>query len=276
MVACPLVVASLAVVTSANGQSTSGPNTGAVTLTGRYDVVNAFLFRGLPQDDTGVIMQPEASLAFALHSGEGGLKGVRATVGTWNSLHTGIAGTDGLGRLWYWSEFRAGLDVEFAGGVSVGGRYTAYTSPNSGFTSVKEISFHFAFDDSRASGRFASRPYVIVARELEGQADGGASEGTYLELGAAPGIGGSRLRIAVPVRLGLSLGDYYEGASGDERFGFVSVAGLVTVPFSSRPTRFGTWNVHAGVEFVRLGDRNETILGARSKVIGSVGIGLSY
>jgi hypothetical protein len=116
---------------------------------------------------------------------------------------------------------------------------------------------------------------VLLARELDGQADAGSAEGTYLELGAAPGIG-SGLRVSVPVRLGLSVSDYYEGADGDESFGFVSVAGVVTVPLSSGPTRFGSWNVHGGVEFVRLGDRNEAILGDRSKVIGSVGIGLSY
>ena len=56
----------------------------------------------------------------------------------------------------------------------------------------------------------------------------------------------------------------------------MSVAGVVTVPLSGAPTRVGSWNVHGGVEFVRLGDRNEAILGKKSKVIGSVGLGLSY
>jgi hypothetical protein len=78
------------------------------------------------------------------------------------------------------------------------------------------------------------------------------------------------------VRVGLSLGDYYEGVLGDERYGFASVAGVVTVPFSSAPTRFGSWNIHGGVEYVHLGDRNAAILGESSKVIGSIGIGLSY
>ena len=80
----------------------------------------------------------------------------------------------------------------------------------------------------------------------------------------------------VPLRAGFSLGDYYEGVLGDEGFGFFSVAGIVTVPLSSTPTKFGTWNVHGGVEYVRLGDRNAEILGDTSKVIGSIGIGLSY
>jgi hypothetical protein len=42
------------------------------------------------------------------------------------------------------------------------------------------------------------------------------------------------------------------------------------------PTRVGSWNIHGGVEYVRLGDRNAEVLGDTSKVIGSIGIGLSY
>ena len=95
-----------------------------------------------------------------------------------------------------------------------------------------------------------------------------------MELGAAPGFSGSRVGVSVPVKVGLSLDNYYEGASGDERLGFFSVAGVATVPLTSEPTRFGTWNVHGGVEYLRLGDRNQ--LFGEHQVIGSIGIGFSY
>ncbi|HKE83230.1 MAG TPA: hypothetical protein VKB50_05735 [Vicinamibacterales bacterium] len=263
--------------TPLRAQGTSAdPNLGNLKLTSGFDVTNAYLFRGIPQDDTGVIMWPYADLGITLHHGDGALGNVGVNVGMWNSLHTGLAGLDGLGKLWYESDFYTTLALGFGKGTSLGVTYTAYNSPNSGFVPVKEVSFKLAMDDSGPLGRYASKPYVIVARELEGQADAGTKEGTYLELGAAPSIGLGRVGVAVPLRLGLSLADYYEGANGDERFGFFSVAGVVTVPFSSRPTRFGSWNVHGGVEFVTLGDRNEAILGDRSKVIVSGGIGLSY
>jgi hypothetical protein len=160
--------------------------------------------------------------------------------------------------------------------MSLGVTYTAYTSPNGSFNTVRELSFKFAFDDTRSLGRMASKPYVIVAQELEGQADGGAEEGTYLEIGAAPGFPVAGLAVNVPLRAGFSLHDYYEGVSGDDPFGFFSVAGIVTVPLSSMPTRVGSWSIHGGVEYVYLGDRNAEILGDSSKVIGSIGIGLSY
>ena len=275
--ALALVVAVACVAaTPARAQGGSDPNPGNLTLTAGIDFTNAYFFRGIPQDDTGVILWPYGDLGIALHHGDGAIKSTSVNIGMWNSLHTGVAGLDGLGKLWYESDFYATFGLGFGKGTSVGVTYTAYNSPNNGFAPpVKEVSFKVAIDDS-AFGRASVKPYAVIARELEGQADGGDAEGTYLELGVAPGFARSRLSVAVPVRLGLSVSDYYEGANGDERFGFVSVAGVVTVPLSSMPTRFGTWNVHGGVEFVSLGDRNEAILGARSKVIGSIGMGFSY
>jgi hypothetical protein len=259
------------------GSAPADPNPGNLTLTGGIDFLNAYVFRGIPQDDTGVVMWPYGDLGIALHSGGGLFKAIGVNVGLWNSLHTGQGGSDGpSGELWYESDFYATLALGFGKGTSIGVTYTAYTSPNASFNNVRELSFKFALDDSAALGRVASRPYVIVARELDGQADGGAEEGTYLELGASPGFPVAGFTVNVPLRAGFSLGDYYEGVTGDERFGFFSVAGIVTVPLSSMPTRVGSWNIHGGVEYVRLGDRNAEILGDTSKVIGSIGIGLSY
>jgi hypothetical protein len=257
------------------------PNPGAITLSGGIDFVNAYHFRGIPQDDGtfGSIFWPYADLGIALKSGDGALKTVGVNVGTWNSLHTSGAtlGSDGPGRMWYESDFYATLAFGFGGGTSIGVTYTAYTSPNFSFEWVKEIAFKLAVDDSGFLGRAAIKPYVLVAREIDedsGQADGGLALGTYLELGAAPGFAVSRFSIAVPVKVGLSLDNYYEGAAGDERFGFFSIAGIATVPFSSGPTRFGSWNVHGGAEYLRLGDRNQGF--GESRVIGSIGIGFTY
>jgi hypothetical protein len=257
-------------------QGSADPNPGNVTITVGFDVTNAYLFRGIPQDDTGVIMWPAADVGISLHSGEGLFKSIGVNVGLWNSLHTGFAGLDGPQKLWYESDFYSTFALGFGKGTSFGVTYTAYSSPNQSFNTVREVSFKFALDESSAWAPVKTRPYVMVAREVDGQADGGAEEGTYLELGASPGISIARIGVHVPLRAGFSLGDYYEGVAGDERFGFFSVGGMVTVPLSSMPTRVGTWNIHGGVEYVRLGDRNAEILGNTSKVIGSIGIGLSY
>jgi hypothetical protein len=258
-------------------QGSADPNPGNLTLTGGIDFLNAYLFRGIPQDDTGVVMWPYGDLGIALHSGDGIVKSLGVNVGLWNSLHTGAAGLDGPSEeLWYESDFYATVGVGFGAGTSLGVTYTAYTSPNGLFNTVREVSFKFALDDSGVLGRAATKPYLLVAREIDGQADGGANEGTYLEIGGAPGFPVGGWMVNVPLRAGFSLGDYYEGVLGDERFGFFSVAGILTIPLSGTPTKVGSWNIHGGVEYVRLGDRNAEILGDTSKVIGSIGIGLTY
>lgn len=272
MSGCVLVGGLIGVPTVAAGQ---GPNTGALRVTGGTDFANAYYFRGLPQDESGVIVWPYAELSFTLWSGDGVVKDVAVNVGTWNSLHTGDAGLDGpVGRLWYESRFRTGAGVGLGGGMSVAITYTAYNSPNFGFAPVKELSFSAALDDSGWLGRFAAKPYVVVARELDGQADAGREEGTYVEIGAAPGLSWPRLGLAVPLKVGLSAGNYYEGASGDETFGFFSVGAVATVPLTGGATRFGTWHVRGGVEVLTLGDRNQAF--GDTNVVGSIGIGFSY
>jgi hypothetical protein len=117
-----------------------------------------------------------------------------------------------------------------------------------------------------------------------GQADAGGSAGRYLELGVAPGYSGARASVTVPVKVGFSLADYYELNTGtpeapvfvDNRFGYFSLAGLVTVPFGGT-TSFGAWNVHGGIEFQTLGETTKAFNGGDGqRVIGSIGIGFTY
>jgi len=258
------------------------PNPGNLTFTGSMDALNTYMFRGIRQDDTKVIMWPAVDLGMSVFSGDGGLKGVGVNVGSWNSLHTGAAGADGpSGKLWYEGDFYATLGLGFGGGVALSTTYTAYTSPNNMFSTVKELAVKLGVDDSAYLGAAALKPYALVAQEFDtapgfGQADAGANAGTYLELGVAPGWASQAVTLAFPVKVGLSVSDYYELAGVDNKFGYVSVAGIVTVPLGST-SMFGAWNVHGGLEFQALGDTTKAINnGDGQKVIGSFGIGLSY
>jgi len=291
-----LVAATMIACLASPAAAQTDPNPGAITIAGAMDFTNAYMFRGIPQDESGIIMQPYFDLGLALRSADHGLKSVGVNFGTWNSLHTGDAGLDGPSeRLWYESDFYATVGFGFGGGMSVGATYTAYTSPNSMFTTVKEILFKVGADDSAYLGKFSLKPYAVFAFEFDtepgvGQADAGLEAGKYLELGVAPGYGFPHGSVSVPVKVGLSMGDYYEtvdlvaGTSEDETFGFFSIAGSVTIPFTAMPTKFGSWNVHGGVEYQRLGDRNALILGAitdadgpeHNQVIYTIGVGFTY
>jgi len=262
----------------------SGPNTGAISITGTFDIVNQYMFRGIRQNSTGIAAWPAFDLGLAAFESSGGLKSVGINFGTWNSLHSGDTGRELNGKMWYESDFYATLGLGFKGG-SFSTTYTAYTSPNSGFTTVKEIMFKVGVDDG-ALGKGAVSPYVIVAQEFGaeagvGQADGGLNAGTYMEIGAAPGYSGSKASVSFPIKVGMSLKDYYELDGVDQKFGFFSIAAIGTVPLGGT-TSFGSWNIHGGVEYQRLGDTtaffNSDSDGSpqKNQVIGSIGIGFSY
>jgi Bacterial protein of unknown function (Gcw_chp) len=279
----------------AAAQGASDPNPGNLTLIGNVDLTNAYMFRGIRQDDTRVIVQPSAEMDITLQSASSGLKSTSLNFGTWNSLHTGDAGlhsaTSGLGcacnKIWYESDFYTTLAFGFTGGT-LGITYTAYTSPNAGFNNVKELMFKFGGDDSSALGKAALHPWVIAAFEFDAdnghQADGGANAGKYLELGVSPGYSGSRASLAIPIKVGLSMGDYYELNEGtaarpdfvDHKFGYLSIAGIATVPIGGTSS-YGAWNFHAGIEYQKLGDTTKAFNnGDSSKVIGSAGLGFTY
>jgi hypothetical protein len=122
-------------------------------------------------------------------------------------------------------------------------------------------------------------PYGTLAFELDGQADGGSGEGVYLELGVGPswGLAGGKVSLAVPVKFGFSLSDYYETADGDSKFGFFQVGGLFTIPFTAPTSKYGAWNLHGGVDFYALGDATQAFNGGDGqKVVASFGIGVVY
>jgi hypothetical protein len=263
-------------------QAPFDPNPGKVSLTATYDFTNAYMFRGLRQDDTRVIMFPFAEARIDLHDDDDGLNDVGLRIGTWNSLNTGAAGAAGpSGKLWYESRFYSAADFTFGPGVTVGAGYTAYPSPNNSFSTVKELQFRVAADDRSAPAGLVLRPHALVAFEFDtaprlGQADGGLNAGTYLELGVAPGISESDFALAFPVKVGLSLDDYYELAGTDHKFGYLSLGAIATAPLAQSPT-YGAWDVHGGFEFQSLGDTPEAFnRGDQSKIIGTIGIGFSY
>jgi hypothetical protein len=271
--------------TSATATSAPEPadaNPGALTLTGSVDLVSQYMFRGIRQHSTGIAIWPAADVGIAAYSGTGGVKSVGINLGSWNSLHTGDTGTDGPSeKFWYEGDFYTTLGLGFGGGVSLATTYTAYTSPNNSFSTVKELMFKLALDDTAHLHKAALKPYVILARELDtaeglGQADGGTKAGTYLELGIAPGYAAPKVSLAVPVKVGVSLGNYYELDGADNKFGYFSIAGVVTVPLGAA-SKFGSWNLHGGAEFQTLGATTKFFNGGDgSQVIRSIGIGFSY
>jgi hypothetical protein len=257
---------------------TPDPNAGALTLTSAVDFPSVYFFRGIRQEaDPKLTTFATGDVGISLFSGDGSLKSASINVGVWNSLHTGTSGTsaDIDKSSHYEEDFYAAVSLGFARGITVVPTFTAYTSPNSSFGTVQELSLKVAH-----ASKFS--PYGLIAFELKGQADGAGAagnKGTYAEFGVAPSwaLGSTPLTFAVPVKVGLSVNDYYELDGVDNKFGYVDAGLLLTVPFTRIPSQYGTWNVHAGVDFFGFGDTTKYFNnGDAGQVVVSGGIGLSY
>jgi hypothetical protein len=277
----PVALAAAMLLTLAVGSARAqDPNPGAITLTTGIEFPSVYFFRGIRQEaDPKLTMFPYGDVGISLYSGDGGLKSAGVNFGVWNSLNTGSSGLDAVPerRIHYEQDFYASLSLGFGGGITVTPMFTTYTSPNSSFGTVNEVSFKVAHASKYA-------PYGLVAFELSGQADGGSDEGVYAELGIGPSwpLAGGTATVAVPVKLGLSVKDYYELSGDDQPFGYIDVGVLFTVPFTGVPSRLGSWNVHGGVNFLGLGDGTKAfnVKGdgdtSAGQLIVSIGIGLTY
>jgi hypothetical protein len=273
-------VLSLAIAGSAAAQTPTpnDPNPGALTFTGNFDVPRVYVFRGIVQEiDPKLTLFPSGDIGIVLKSGgEGSLKGAGINFGSWHSLQTGSQGSDGAtGRLHYEEDFYASLSLGFGAGIGLATTYTSYTSPNGTFNTVQEISF-------KVSKIHMTAPYAIVAFELDknGHADFGTNKGTYMELGVGPNwpLAKGRLTLTVPVKLGLSLKDYYEDPTGhDSKFGYFDVGGLLSLPLTRMPSQYGTWNVHVGIDVYAFGDTTKAANhGNGGRAVPYAGIGLTY
>jgi hypothetical protein len=238
-----------------------------VVVTTGFDFATAYMFRGIYQEDSGTVAPVYADIGVNLD------KGVTLNFGNWSSLHSGPSGHSGHGNAWYEADYYGSVTFTL-GKVKPGVLYTSYTSPNDVFATVHELAGVVAFDDS--SSPFPLSPKAILGFELgDGQADGGANKGTYLELGIKPALKAApKLTIYVPVKVGLSVKDYYEGVTGSNRFGYFDTGLIASVPLSFGG---GSWEVHGGVDFLWLGD-NMALLnsGDDFKPVGIIGMTFTY
>lgn len=260
-------------------------NSQNISGTVSVDFSHAYFFRGIKQDREGVVSQPSGDLGVAIFrddDGEG-IHSIDFQFGLWNSLHTGPTGSgDGPAnhvRSWYESDFFAG----FSFGIDnweAGLTYTSYMSPNNSFGSIQEIAFSLGMDDEAFLGRFSMQPHVTMAVEMDGQADGGESEGVYFEFGVEPGMPvlDGKAALTFPVTFGLSMSNYYE--NGDDlasTFGFFDIGFDIGYPMTFMPPGYGDWELSGGIHLLSLGEFLKVAnQGDGVQPLASIGLSLAF
>ncbi|MBL0870610.1 MAG: hypothetical protein IBJ18_08550 [Phycisphaerales bacterium] len=279
-----------AAVTPAPETLATAPAAGLVETVGsainvqlNLDFTNAYFYRGIRQQDKGLIVQPAARVTTRLvHDAELTLDGF---IGTWSSFGpnagTQSGGSGGLIEDWYESDLYAGFTLTH-GKLSLTTSYTFLTSPSNAFQDVQELGFTLALDDSEWMKDWSLKPYVTLATETGSNGSDGPelSNGVYFELGIAPGfsfdVDQTTITLTFPASVGLSLSDYYQDAGGsDETFGFAQVGAKASIPLSQPGGvgRFGAWTLNAGVSVLFLGDHTKAFNGGvGTKVIGTIGL----
>ncbi|MCI0483280.1 MAG: hypothetical protein L0Y78_01725 [candidate division NC10 bacterium] len=262
-----------------------GPNKGNVSVGVGVEFPTAYFFRGILQEDDGFIAQPFLETNIKVYEGDAPLNSVSAKLGIWNSFQSESPGVPSDPTSWYEADLYGGLTFGLFDNFQLGVIYTAYISPNNSFGTVQEIAFKIGYDDSKLLGPFALSPSILIAVELDGQADAGLTpdEGVYLQLGIQPGFklfedAKYPVSVTFPMTLGLGFDDYYEFNTGNNStFGYFDLGLIASVPLAFIPAAYGTWEVHAGVHFFFLGDNLETVNGGDSfQAVGTFGLSMVY
>lgn len=212
------------------------------------DFPSTYFFRGYRQEsDPALTFQPFVDVAIAGESAS-------FNVGLWNSFHTGSLKDGGAG--YYETDFYAAVT---AGKLKT--TYTAYLYPKIDDSAIHELMFSTTLDHVLA-------PSVALAFEFAKSS--GADKGVYLELGINPAVpmaDDAPVSVTIPVKVGLSLKDYY----GEDTFGYLS-AGLNIGKSISDSAEF-----HGGVTVFAFGDTLKFYNNDKAgQVIASVGFSVGF
>ncbi len=282
----PLAIAIFPATTCADDEATTTDptdiNTGSFHFEFGVDWLSKYYFRGIIQQDEGLIIQPWFDISVDLAKFDNGSMGMN--FGIWNSFHEEDKTTSSPSS-WYEADLYAGLSLDIYR-WSIGPGYTYYSSPNNTFGDVDEFGFSVGYDDSGHWGDdsdFAFNPYATVAFETGDNAADGGETGIYLELGIEPAFTWDNecnldLEISVPVTVGLSLDDYYEnGAGEDETFGYLDLGVNATLGLPV-PANYGAWSLSAGVGGLWLGEHTQGYNSDNDdfEVIAHLGLSISY
>jgi hypothetical protein len=277
-----------------------------ITLRAGLDMTSQYFFRGILQENQGVVGQPWAELQLHFYRSESLISDVYLFSRSWNSFHSGPSGTESKlshsPAAWYETQLTVGLGIEAFDVFTVSGGYSIQISPNDRFTTVEELFLRGDLDDKKLwnlRGELGSlkwefnglQLYGMFAWETDGQRDGvdnggkftGINRGVYSEVGAKPGVtlrpcDAFTISLSVPISVGFNVFEYHEVPhKGDAPFGFFTLGFEGEVPLKAIPERFGAVSLYGAVNWYNLGQNvSKFNNGHNDEVVVSGGMRFSY
>ncbi|MCC7203521.1 MAG: hypothetical protein IT441_00445 [Phycisphaeraceae bacterium] len=270
--------------------------------TSQFDT--AYFYRGIGQENEGLVQLGAEIRVRPYEDRMSDVFNKLDAVIKLRSFHTfgPTANTPGGGNeKFYELDFDGG--VEFTGfeRLLLGVYQTNRIGVNQQLADVHAFEAKLAFDDSTPAFPFSLQPYALLTIEYQGDSDGGNpnsnapgfGQGIYLELGVRPEFELLRIEsfkrpitLAVPVRVGLSLSDYFEDPAGqDQFFGYGQIGLELSIPLLTMSTpgdQMVLLDLTTGGSVLFLGSPLQRLSLANGTgdspvvVIGSVGLEFTY
>jgi hypothetical protein len=219
----------------------------------QLDLTNAYYFRGILNENDGLIAQPWGELYYNLYSSEDGLiRDVTAGVGVWLSIHSEETGAVNDPHSLYEADYYPLVSMDLAGGFNLLTIYYFYDSPNEAWDeAVQELNFKLSYDDSEGLGL---APWVNFAIETHSTSLG-SSSGSGVQFGIAPTFyEGDLFSLGASAEVGLAIDDYYEDVDSNENtFGYANVGLGIGIPITD------TWSAAGTFKYFFFGDDLEAV-----------------
>lgn len=214
-----LTVALLLLVTSPASAQAAAVDTDSGVSVGfeaGVDVVNAYVFRGVVDDDGSPIVQPWGQLSLGvLSASDGAIRSLDIHAIVFSSIHaSGLGATRGPAFL-YEIESRLAVSLELAHAIELALHYALDTSPNGAFDPVHRLQLHGAVRFGPTDGAWWVVPRLEIAVPVASLSSAYLYTGTGLEIGHTIWHDGPhRLVGSLPLQIGFTVVGADEGGLG--------------------------------------------------------------
>ncbi|MDB6078241.1 MAG: hypothetical protein JWO82_1988 [Akkermansiaceae bacterium] len=234
-------------------------------------LANEYNTRGVIVQDQGVTFQPYLNLSAKFYEGQGLIQSASLLFGLWADVSSNgnVSGPGNPGGKFTEFDYGGGLSVSFAKRWTFSTFLNSWTSPADGYGDGQWINGTLSFnDDGLLAEHFSIKPYLLVLRDLGGDAATGLERSAwYFEPGIRPNYTffadtATPLNVALLVKAGLG-SEFYAGKS----VGYVAAGPQLSVPLAFVDPSLGKWTASTGYLYYRLAetlkpsgdDRNESL-----------------